>query len=47
MRVEGTKTDTLDSFYRNFYSFYTNEIGSILKHSLPYSPYIMRVFLSF
>ena len=29
-RVKGTKTDTLDSFYHNFYSFYTNEIGIVI-----------------
>ena len=39
-RVEGTKTGTLDSFYHNFYNFYTNEMGIILKHSFPYSLYI-------
>ena len=39
--------DILVSFYRNFYNFNTNKIGIILKHRLPYSPYIMFVFLSF
>ena len=33
--------DTLDYFYRNFYSFYTNEMGIIVNHSFPYSPYNM------
>ena len=46
-RVEGTETDTLDSFYHNFYSFYTHEMGIILNFSLPYSLYIMYVFISF
>ena len=39
--------DTLDSFHHNFYSFYTNEMGIILKYSLPYSPYIIDVVLPF
>ena len=46
-RVEGTKTETLHSFYHNFYSFYKNKMGIILKHSLPYSPYIIYILLSF
>ena len=46
-RVEGTQTDTIDFFYHNFYSFYTNEMGIILKHSSPYSPYTMYVILPF
>ena len=39
--------DTLDSYYQNFYNFHTNEMGIILKHSLPYWPHIMNVFLHF
>ena len=46
-RVEGTKTDILDRLYHNFYSFYTNEMDIITKHSFPYSPYSMYVFVSF
>ena len=45
--VEDTKTDTLDSFYHNFYSFHTNEMSIISKHSLPYSLYILYVFFPF
>ena len=46
-RVGDTKTDILDSFYNNFYNFYTNEMGIVLKHSFPNLPNIMYVFLSF
>ena len=45
--VSGTKTDTLDSFYYNLYSFYTNKMSIILKHSFLYSPYMLYVFLLF
>ena len=45
--VAGTKTDTLDSFYHNLYSFYTNKMSIILKHSFLYSPYMLYVFLLF
>ena len=54
-RVEGTKTDTLDSFYHNFYSFYTNKIGIILNIVFcvrltlftPFSPFKFQCIIFF